>query len=186
MTTIITTTTSPEVDSAWDDATSVTDVLGHLGLDAGPVDELSPGTEAQEVHALRRAVHRLALAQAASLRSIETLATSLTAEERRLADFKAQVRAKARDVADEQGWCRGGLNETLRDLGLEPFVTTYRVQAILVARFTVDDSQDVESEEEAGVRVRYAVDGIEISGADDVTLDGWEFERVEAEEAVSE
>lgn len=184
--TTITTTTVPEVDPAWDAATPLADVLGHLGLDAGPVDELSPGTEAQEVHALRRAVHRLALAEATSLSRIETLATSLTAEERRLSDFKAQVRAKAREVADEQGWCRGGLNQALRDLGLEPFVTTYRVQATLVARFIVDDSQDVESEEEAGVRVRYAVDGVEISGADDVVFEGWEFERVETEEAISE
>lgn len=53
-------------------------------------------------------------------------------------DFKDKVRAKAKEVADAQTWCRGGLNRTMRELGLEPFVNAWR---ITIDTFTMETDE---------------------------------------------
>lgn len=85
------------------------------------------------------------------------------------------MRVKAKDVAEEHGWCRPGLNAAVGDLGLDPFLEHYRVTATITAVFDVTWSDDVDSETAAKHRVRYALDGVEYSGCEDVDLTRWEI-----------
>jgi len=88
---------------------------------------------------------------------------------------------KAKDVAEEQGWCLPGLNAAVGDLGFVPFIEKYRVTATITAVFEVTGSDDVDSETAAKHRLRYALDGVEYSGCEDVDLTRWEIATVEAD-----
>lgn len=55
----------------------------------------------------------------------------------RLEAFGNRVRVKALEVAADQGWCRAGLNEALRDLDLAPYPDTFEVEVVVTARQTV-------------------------------------------------
>lgn len=70
-----------------------------------------------------------------------------------LQDFRRRVRDKAIEVAAEQDWCRPGLNEVLRDLGLpehDPrFKVPLRVRAYQTVWVEVSASDEEDAIEEA-------------------------------------
>jgi len=99
----------------------------------------------------------------------------------RYAQFRTQVRQKAKDVVDEQGWYPPGLNAALQDLGLDPFIECCRVTATITAVFEVTGSDGIETEDQAAHRVRCALDGVEHSGCEDVDLTRWEVTTVDAD-----
>lgn len=96
---------------------------------------------------------------------------------RELEAYKEQVREVAIRVADDQGWCRDGLNETLEELGLKKFVKKYLVTVqvkVIVEDPDVDDDYDARSEAQDFVNAQ-------LSSNDDETyvLDGVEYSDVE-------
>jgi hypothetical protein len=100
--------------------------------------------------------------------------------------FRQSVRETAIQVAAEQGWCRQGLNDTLRDLGLDPVPTEFRVKLRVPAWQTIEatveiDDLDTEDQNEAGAEAYVTrnageyVDG----GAWEIAADEIEVDTVE-------
>jgi hypothetical protein len=56
--------------------------------------------------------------------------------------YKQQVRDKAIEVAGEQGWCKSGLNETLRELDIEPVADSWRRTALVRIVYLCDNEED--------------------------------------------
>jgi|SRR5688572_6942791 hypothetical protein len=57
--------------------------------------------------------------------------------------FRDKVRTKAIEVAKEEGWCTEGLNQALRDLGLDPYAQKWRIS--LTVDVEADDEYDAKS-----------------------------------------
>lgn len=68
---------------------------------------------------------------------------------RQHSEFRVLVRDTAIRVAEEQSWCRPGLNEVLDELGLEQHVTRFRVPIIVEAKQTVWVEVEADSEDAA-------------------------------------
>ena len=83
--------------------------------------------------------------------------------ERALATFRADVRAMAIDRAQDLGWCRPGLNEALRALGLDPHVTTWQVAVEVTAVQTVYVTVEADSADDAW-READRMDGDDVMG----------------------
>jgi hypothetical protein len=156
------------------------EVLSALGLRTEPPATLTYFDRMNELDALRRAV--LALS-AERDRATEEARGAVVATDRAqwsLTSFKGLVRNTAKEVAERQGWCRRGLNETLSDLGLEEYRMEFRVSVTITADFLVNDSDGTDTEWLAEEDVRTAINGIELSGVDGVSLERWELTTVEA------
>jgi hypothetical protein len=165
--------------SKFDTDTPQYQVLHELGLSVVPAAEIVEQGEA--IEALRSTLHCVAAQAGKALRDLAEAREARRIDNERYAEFRQQVRQKAKDVADEQGWCRTGMNLALEDLGLDPFIEHYRVTATITAVFDVTGSEDVDSENAAEHRVRYALDGVEHSGCEDVELTRWEVTRTDAD-----
>lgn len=68
----------------------------------------------------------------------DVLWRELERTQRELETFKNDVRERAIEVAQDQGWCQSGLNETLDALGLPTVHSNYTVTLDLRLRFDVD------------------------------------------------
>ena len=165
--------------SKFDTDTPQYQVLGEFGLSVVPPAEIVEQDEA--IEALRSTLCCIGAQAGKALRDLAEAREARRTDNERYGQFRAQVRQKAKDVAEEQGWCRPGLNAALQDLGLDPFIEHYRVTATITAVFEVTGSEDVETEDQAAHRVRYALDGVEYSGCEDVDLTRWEIATVEAD-----
>jgi hypothetical protein len=153
-------------------------VLHELGLSVVLPAEIAEQGEA--IEALRSTLHYVTAQAGKALRDLAEAREARRIDNERYASFCEQVRQKAKDAADEQGWCRPGLNAALQDLGLDPFIEHYRVTATITAVFEVTGSEDVETEDQAAQRVGSALDGVEYSGFGDVDLARWEVAAVDA------
>jgi hypothetical protein len=158
--------------SRFDTDTPDDEVLSALGLSIAPPEQIVDHDEVIET--LRGTLCRIGAHAGRALRELAEAHEARRIEKEHHERFKVQVREKAKEVADEQGWCRPGLNAALGDLGLDPFVERYEVTVLVTAIFEVTGSEDVETEEDADHRVRFALDGIEYSGCADVELTRWE------------
>lgn len=67
----------------------------------------------------------------------------------KLAAFKEQVREVAIKVAEEQHWCRGGLNETLEELGLPAKEDRYIVELVVKVVVTGELDDEYDAKEQA-------------------------------------
>jgi hypothetical protein len=60
-----------------------------------------------------------------------------------LSTYKERVRQAAIEAADEQGWCKSGLNEVLEELDLRKVPDYMRREAIIKVKYIYDpDSSD--------------------------------------------
>lgn len=69
--------------------------------------------------------------------------------EREFDAYKAKVRERAIQCAEDENWCAEGLNAALRELGLEPRTFTYEVRLDLRATQTVYVSVEAENDDAA-------------------------------------
>jgi hypothetical protein len=100
-------------------------------------------------------------------------------------EFRVLVRDTAIRVADEQSWCRPGLNEVLEELGLERHVTRFRVPITVQAKQTVWVEVEAESEDAAESAVTdEAVD--EAVDEDEWETGEWEKDYYSSTEAIPE
>ena len=107
---------------------------------------------------------------------------------RELEAYKARVREVAIRVADEQGWCREGRDEVLRELDIEPPVMRYEFEVTVrlkVTATTTDSTfaSDSDAHEFANDSVRsFAFENIEPFDSDwcnqDVEVDEITIESV--------
>lgn len=67
--------------------------------------------------------------------------------------FRQQVRSKAIEVAQQESWCRDGLNEALRDLGLPEHTSRFRVPLTVTATQTIWVEVEADDEDDAIERV---------------------------------
>jgi len=165
--------------SKFDTDTPQYQVLHELGLSVAPPGEIVEQDEA--IEALRSTLCCIGAQAGKALRDVAEAREARRIDNERYAQFRTQVRQKAKDVAEEQGWCRPGLNAALQDLGLDPFIEHYRVTATITAVFEVSGSEDVETEDQAAHRVRYALDGVEYSGCEDIDLTRWEVTTIDVD-----
>lgn len=80
------------------------------------------------------------------LKFLETARTQLGAE---FQDFRTAVRDRAIQAATEENWCSEGLNNALKDLGLDPTIRSYRVTVRVFAYQDVEMEIEANNEEEA-------------------------------------
>lgn len=78
----------------------------------------------------------------------------LAAELKRLAPieyeyalYKQRVRAKAIEVANDQEWCRDGLNEALEELDLDKVPSFQRRTAVISVTYTYDPAENPDDAE---------------------------------------
>jgi hypothetical protein len=90
--------------------------------------------------------------------------------------YKAKVRDKAIEVANEQEWCRDGLNEALEDLGLTKVPTYMRRTAVISVTYTYDPTSD----EDAGGEISHLVIGA--NRFTDYEIEAWDANHEEPEE----
>ena len=90
-------------------------VLHELGLSVVPPAEIVEQAEA--IEALRNTLHGVAAQAGKALRDLTEAREASRTDQERYAQFRQQVRQKAKDVADEQGWCRPGMNAVARRPG---------------------------------------------------------------------
>lgn len=65
----------------------------------------------------------------------------------KLEDFRTQVRDKAIEVANEQGWCSAGLNETLEELDLPKVPSSYKRTSLIRVTHAWENDDDAQGEE---------------------------------------
>ncbi|HEX3981396.1 MAG TPA: hypothetical protein VHW93_09230 [Acidimicrobiales bacterium] len=151
-------------DLPWTKDTPASEVFDVLGIHFDGY----PGSSPEHVTMLAEALRKVAVGSAARARE---QAVAIAAA----ASFRDAVRTKAREVADEQDWCRPGLNDTLRELGLDEYPAAWNVTVEMTVCLTVEESGDAWDDDSAADRARYAIDDVELSGDDDVRVDGFEI-----------
>lgn len=103
---------------------------------------------------------------------------------RELEAFRAKVRRVAIEVADEYGWCPGGLNARLAELGLEPVPIWYDVEVEVTStqRVTVTIGADnlAEATEENARAYVEAQEGQGVSAWSQCKAHRWELQGTRA------
>jgi hypothetical protein len=121
----------------------------------------------------------LAKAEASRWHTAFDTATAETANVRREYDaFRDQVRDVAIRVAEDEGWCDSGLNEVLRELGLPPKTTTWRVPVVARAEQVVYVEVEAADEDEA---VQLAEDLSTSEYEDEIDAYGWSVDEFEVD-----
>jgi hypothetical protein len=121
----------------------------------------------------------LAKAEASRWHTAFDAATAETANVRREYDrFREQVRDVAIRVAEDEGWCDSGLNEVLRELGLPPKTTTWRVPVVARAEQVVYVEVEAADEDEA---VQLAEDLSTSEYDDEIDAYGWSVDEFEVD-----
>lgn len=105
----------------------------------------TPGSLNEVYNQLTEVQHRLSIAESESARLARELERAHSAHQA----FKEKVRETAIRVAEEQSWCRPGLNAELRGLGLEPLRHRYVVHVELNAVQHVDVTVEATDEDDA-------------------------------------
>lgn len=106
------------------------------------------------------------------------LVERLQRERQEAFDFRIKVRQTAIDVAESQGWCKAGLNDTLRELGLDPVEQSYEVEVEVSQRITI--AVDAVDEDAAREEVENMDSHEILSNADDYD---WSYDVRDVTEA---
>jgi len=147
-------------DLQWTPDTPASEVFAVLGIHSDGY----PVSSAEHIATLGEALRKVAIGSAVRAREQAVAAAAGVS-------FRNAVRAKAREVAKEQNWCREGLNDALQELGLDEYASTWTVTVEMTACLTVEESDDVWDDVTATDRARYAIDGLELSGGEEVSVD---------------
>lgn len=117
---------------------------------------------------------------------VDRLIEDLGRERAAFAAFKDQVRELAIDKAAELGWCTPGLNDALRELGLDPKVTRWDVAVDVTLTGTVTVTVEADTEDDALDQVNgwshYSL-ASELSDMGEGIPDGWDVHEFTAEGA---
>lgn len=87
-------------------------------------------------------VHAIMQERAFLQERCDSLEASITRSQLELRNFKGEVRRVAIDVAEEQNWCKSGLNERLEELGLDPVPYTFNIDASITVNFQIEEATD--------------------------------------------
>lgn len=110
---------------------------------------------------------QLLISRQATLDNVRTVQLSRDRAATALETFKGAVRAMAIKLHHEDRWCLDGMNEGLRELGLEEYRRSYRVSAIVSVTATVyaDDDRSARN------ALRDILEGYEFSHSDEDVSD---------------
>lgn len=106
---------------------------------------------------------------------ITRLETERTTLVRAMDEFRDQVRDVAIEAHHAGHWCKSGMNDKLRELGLDPYNETFTGSVSLTVDVTVHGA---DSESEAQEMVENA---ITVRGDNSVAIDGWNADSIDVE-----
>lgn len=150
----------------WDDSTYdwAYEVAAVEPVEGSPRSEDNPASV--EIAETREEITRLQ-------RQVAELQGQISLVDARLVAFKAEVRDKAIEVAEERGWCDEGLNEVLEELGLEPKTTGWTGTVTV----RVYGYQDVEVEIEQADDEDDAITQAQDEGIENVDAYAWQIDE---------
>lgn len=111
-------------------------------------------------------------------RSLEEHKASLALSEQRFQHFQESVREMAIEKAKKLKWCDEGLNEALRELGLEPKTRKYRVEIRVFAFQDIEIEVDAENMEEADTKAHMMLDDNPETWDSQVDQDSWQSDSM--------
>lgn len=154
---------------------------------AAPEGPTQPDSDAQfraaveQREALAGELDRVKAQLAEALSGQEVWRDRYQATHREFQQFRKDVRDKAIEVQEAQGWCDDGLNEVLSDLGLEPKVVEWEVEVTITATQTVTVRVTAADEDDAKEKITEGEVELEPDryGWEWQTADDLDFESVE-------